>query len=187
MLNVAFLLDESGSMGSTQDEVISGYNKYIASVKDVKFTLTMFNGAGVTVVHDAVSIKKVPKLTEKTYSPGYTTPLLDAIGTTIKSIGKKKKVLFVIFTDGYENSSREYTKEIVEKLIKKRTKRGWQFMFLGADLSGIQSAAEMGIPLASTHHYEAGTEVEELTSAGVYTTNWVESGGTKTIKLDLSE
>lgn len=181
---VAMLLDESGSMHSVKEEVISGYNKYIDSVEGVKFTLTKFDSTRVEVVHDAVSIKKVPHLNEETYTPGAMTPLLDAIGATIKAVGNKKKVLFIIFTDGYENASKEFDKAAIKKLIKKRTKGGWQFMFLGADMAGIADAGAIGIPVASTRQHASGTETEEFTSAGLHTTSWIASGGDATINLE---
>jgi hypothetical protein len=183
-LHVAMLLDESGSMGMVKEEVINGYNKYIDSVERVRFTLTKFDSSKVKIIHDAVPIKKVPHLTDKTYVPGAMTPLLDAMGTTIKAMGKKKKVLFIIFTDGYENASQKWCKRDIEKLIKKRTERGWQFMFLGADMAGIKDAADVGIPVTSTHRYKPGTEVAELTSAALHTVSWVESGASKAINLE---
>ncbi|NIP23783.1 MAG: VWA domain-containing protein, partial [Phycisphaerae bacterium] len=113
---VSFILDETGSMLSVKDQTISGYNEYLDTLKqekDVLFTLTKFNSAKVEVVYDAVKIKDVELLTADTYHPTATTPLYDAIGTTITSLekatkNKKGKKLVVIQTDGLENASKEF-------------------------------------------------------------------------------
>ena len=186
-LHVSLLLDETGSMEDVKEETISGYNKYIKSLDGVFFTMTKFDSSAIQVVHDAVPIKKVPRLTEDTYVPGAMTPLLDAIGTTIKAMGKKKKVLFVVFTDGYENASKEMTKEDVKSLIKDRKKRGWQFVFLGADMDGITEAGAMGFPTAALAAYTPGTEVKTMHTLSAVTRSWTASGGAQDIDWKKSE
>lgn len=185
-LHVSLLLDETGSMMDVKGETIRGYNKYIDSLDGVFFTMTKFDSSAIQVVHDAVPIKEVPHLTDDTYLPGAMTPLLDAIGTTIKAMGKKKKVLFVVFTDGYENASKEMTKESVKKLIKNRKKRGWQFVFLGADMDGIDEASQMGFPMAATAHYEPGDEVKTMHTLAAATASWTRSGGTADVDWEAS-
>ena len=143
---VAFLLDRTGSMASCKDETIKGFNGYIDTLKDKKaeqivFTLTQFDSIGIDIIHDAVPLKDVHKLTENTYEPRASTPLYDAIGTTIrateKSAGEKYKVLFVTLTDGLENASSEWNAKTIKDLIKeKEDKNHWTFAHIGVGANG---------------------------------------------------
>ena len=122
LTHIVFVLDESGSMHDVRSDVIGGFNQFLEDQKklgdDAVFTLVKFNDE-YEMVYDAVPISEVLKLTEDTYSPGSLTALLDAVGKTIKHVSDKKvgkweeapkKVLFVVFTDGIENASKEYQK-----------------------------------------------------------------------------
>ena len=86
----------------------------------------------------------VDELTEKEYQVRGSTALLDAIGRTIITMQKEisGKVLFVITTDGRENSSVEFTKTQIKNLI---TNSNWEFLYLGADIDSYGAAAGIGI------------------------------------------
>lgn len=138
---VAFLLDRSGSMASVKQETIGGFNGYLDELlkrpesKDIRFHMTQFDTVSIDVLHDAVPIKNVTKLKNETYQPRGGTPLYDAIGKTIRDIEGKvnsDKVLFVVLTDGQENSSSEWTEKTVKDLIKeKENKNKWTFSYIG--------------------------------------------------------
>jgi len=148
---VGFCLDESGSMSSCWDATINGFNEYRKSLRKQEgkttLTLTKFSaggGANFRVVHASQPIKAVTKLDKTTYTPHGGTPLYDAIGHTItemdahlKTLDEQPSVIIVIQTDGFENSSREYTREGIAKLIKRREKKGWKFIYLGADQDAV--------------------------------------------------
>jgi len=134
---IAVILDETGSMMAMKEEVINGFNKYIddlsADGNDYLLTLVQFDSMHHTVVHSAVPVKEVPHLTNDSYRPGSSTPLYDAIGKVIKATDPSiaDKVLIAIFTDGQENSSREYSKEAINAAIKEKESVGWTFTYLG--------------------------------------------------------
>ena len=97
------------------------------------------------------------------------TALFDAIGKTINIIGKKlsdlkeeerpEKVVFVILTDGQENSSLEYRFEVISDMIKHQTEKyNWTFVFLGSELSAVDQAINMGISSSNTLNYSADAE-----------------------------
>lgn len=144
---VAFLLDRTGSMDQCRDETIKGFNGYLDELKkqklgDLRFTLTQFDSIAVEVIHNAVPLAQVKRLTEETYEPRANTPLYDAIGRTIreteKAAGDKYKVLFVTLTDGEENASSEWTDASVKALIKeKEDKAKWTFAYIGVGLNGF--------------------------------------------------
>ena len=107
------------------------------------------------MLYNRRELKDVSKMTDKDYTPGGMTALLDAVGRTIHKMDmvsgihrkdKGNKVLFVIITDGEENDSREYTYADVKKLIKDRQENaGWEFIFLGANIDAVAAAENLGI------------------------------------------
>jgi hypothetical protein len=171
---VSFLLDRSGSMATIAPDVIGGFNTFIdAQAKEpgeCKFVLTLFDTQGVDV-EEFEAIADVPHFTPETYRPRAGTPLLDAIGKTIThvdGIKGKAKVLFVIYTDGQENSSHEYSREAVKALVDQRQSEGWEFLFLGSDIDAYDQAGAIGIAAGSTFSVSGqntGHTMSTLTSA----------------------
>jgi hypothetical protein len=59
---------------------------------------------------------------------------------------RAEKVLFVITTDGMENASQEYSADKIKKMVQyQKDQYGWEFMFLGANIDAISTAARFGI------------------------------------------
>lgn len=163
---IVFLIDNSGSMANLVGDTIGGFNGFIESQKAVegKATLTtiLFN-TYLKSIHDGVDIREVKPMTTSDYMVGGATAMLDAIGDTITKVQdrhdelgaeKPDSVLFVITTDGEENSSHKYTKSQIEKMIKHQTNgHGWKFMFLGANMDAVKEAANIGINKDSSVTY----------------------------------
>lgn len=169
LTEVIFILDESGSMSSLKDDTIGGFDSFIEKQKkeagECKVTTVLFNNA-VYKIHDAVDINEVTSL-DISYTPMGTTALLDAIGTTIDEVGMRLantpeeerpgKVLVVITTDGYENASKEYTQDVVKRMIQlQQDTYNWTFMFLGADIDAKQVGGSYGINHSHTYTKSAG-------------------------------
>lgn len=165
---INLVLDESGSMSSVKDDTIRGFNEYVDGLKEqgneVSMTLTVFNTEKTEVRFADKPIAEVPHLDGRSYRPNHGTPLFDAIGKTVAELEKWQldgtAVLFVIMTDGEENSSIEFSKEDILKLIQGKQKEGWTFAYLGADADtwdGTQAirsqALDLGIPDRSTLTY----------------------------------
>jgi len=169
--HVSILLDESGSMNSCRDQVIEGFNDYVGKLKDngsdIRITLTKFDSNGVITVYKDEALNNIPKLNHETYKPNALTPLYDAIGKTINKIKKFSKTLFVIYTDGQENASKEYTLDSVRKLIKDKEKKDWGFVFLGADIDAwAQGGMSLGMTKGQTHSY-ASWDTKGTLSSGL--------------------
>jgi hypothetical protein len=152
------ILDKSGSMQSVLTDTIGGYNAWLEKQKEAKgkqsLVLTLFDT--ITETREYADLDSAPSLTKSTYVPGGMTALLDAIGNTIKKVSAKaKKVLVVIITDGFENSSHEYTREAIKELIKERELEGWTFAYIGASQGGFAEAGQLGISLRS-HYVPSG-------------------------------
>lgn len=163
---IIFIIDKSGSMGHLADDTIGGFNSFIESQKDdTKTTLTtvLFDSSW-KVLHDGLDIYEVSPMTKKDYITGGMTAMLDAIGETINrvqerhdelGVEKPDNVLFVITTDGQENSSRHFNKAQIERMIKHQTKgHGWEFIFLGANMDAVEEAASIGISATNSITYD---------------------------------
>ncbi len=160
-LDVVFLLDKSGSMGGSEEATISSFNEYLEREKKNSYpttiTTVLFNDTYHTLYRER-EIKKVQSLTLEDYMVGGCTALYDALGNTIHSMEKSKKALFIIITDGYENSSKEYTKEKIRNLIQKHS--NWEFIYIGADIDSYATGGEIGIKKDNIANYcktEEGT------------------------------
>lgn len=176
LTELVFILDKSGSMSGLESDTIGGYNSMLKkqqSIEDECHITTVLFDNYYELLHDRIDIKAVSLITEKEYQVGGSTALLDAIGNTIHKIGnaqkhtaenyRAEKVMFVIITDGEENSSREYSADKVKAQIERqKTKFGWEFIFLGANIDAVQTARRFGIAPDRAIDYLADSEGTEL-------------------------
>lgn len=155
---IIFIIDKSGSMAHLAGDTIGGFNGFIASQKALEGRATLTTVLFDTtwkMLHDGVDIQEVKPMTSADYTAYGGTAMLDAIGETINRVQdrhdelgaeKPDNVIFVITTDGEENSSRKFNKAQIEKMIKHQTNgHGWEFMFLGANMDAVKEAASIGI------------------------------------------
>ncbi len=159
MTELVFILDRSGSMAGLESDTIGGFNAMIEKQKKQDgeaLVSTVLFDTEMTVIHDRVPLGDVKPLTDEDYYVGGCTALLDAVGGAIHHIGNvhkyarkedvPEKTLFVITTDGFENASREYSYERVQKMIERQQKKyGWEFLFLGANIDAAKEAERFGI------------------------------------------
>ena len=156
VMDLVFILDKSGSMYDLVEDTIGGYNSYIEKekAKDEKIlvTLVLFD-TEYRMLYARKPIEEVEKLTREQYYADGCTALFDAIGRTITSLDNEvsNKVLFVITTDGLENSSRHFSKADVRELIEGHD---WEFLFIGADIDSYSEALTLGIDEHHAANYE---------------------------------
>ena len=159
LTELVFIIDRSGSMHGLEADTIGGFNSMLNKQRNGEghayVSTVLFNNSSV-VIHDRESIKKVEPMTSSQYVPGGCTALLDAVGGAIKHISNvhryarksdvPEKTLFVIITDGMENASHKYTARQVKSMINDaKATKGWEFIFLGANIDAISAASEIGI------------------------------------------
>lgn len=166
LTEIVFILDRSGSMGGLEQDTIGGFNSMIEKQKKEAgscFVTTVLFDSEVETLHDRVKLEKVAKMTDKDYFVRGCTALLDAIGMTIQHIAGIHKyarpedvpahTIFVITTDGMENSSHEYTVEKVKQMIEEKKEKGWEFLFLGANIDAVSTAKSFGIAEENAVNY----------------------------------
>ena len=159
LTDIVIVLDRSGSMATVVDDTIGGFNTFLQGQKAAegraRLTLTQFD-TEYEIVCERKEIVEVSPLNGSTYIPRGGTALLDAIGRTISSVrgqlssehaGERPwKVVFVIITDGHENSSREFDRSQIFEMIRRQQENdGWEFLFLGANQDAIHEAGTIGI------------------------------------------
>ncbi len=169
---LVFILDRSGSMAGLERDTIGGFNGMIEKQKQQDGTCyvsTVLFDYESTVLHDRIPLADVPPMTEHDYTVRGSTALLDALGDAIRHIGNIHKyartedvpahTLFVITTDGAENASRRYTGEQIKTLIERqKAKYGWEFLFIGANIDAVATAARYGIDQNRAVDYRADSK-----------------------------
>ena len=172
---IVFILDASGSMSGLESDTVGGFNGMIERNREepgeAVVSTVIFNDKS-RVLHDRIDIRKVPRLTRRQYRCCGCTALLDAVGGAIKHVDlvqgvlpdgyKADKVLFVITTDGMENASRHFSYAQIKRMIEHRRERGWEFLFIGANIDAAAEAEQLGIDRERAADYladEQGTEV----------------------------
>ena len=172
LTEIVFILDRSGSMSGLEKDTIGGFNAMIEKQRKEPgeaYISTLLFDNETQVIHDRVSLDKVPALNDKDYYVRGCTALLDAVGGAIHHIGnvhkyareedRPEKTLFVITTDGMENASRTYTYDKVKAMItRQKEKYGWEFLFLGANIDAAKEAGRFGIAPERATNYHADTK-----------------------------
>lgn len=166
---IIVVLDRSGSMSSIREDMIGGFRNFIDEQRVVEgacaVSLYTFDTIHETE-YVALPIVAVPPLR---LNPRGGTALFDAVCMTIDVVDKRLrsmpdpvrpgKVIFLVITDGHENSSRRFGVLNVRALIEFQTKEfGWQFVFLGANIDAYDYGERMGVRPQSTRGYEATTK-----------------------------
>ena len=157
---LVFILDRSGSMSGLEKDTIGGFNSLIQKQRKEKgkcyVSCVLFDDVQ-EVIYDRMLLNEVKKMTQKEYYARGCTALLDAMGGAIHHIGNVHKyskeeigkTLFIIITDGLENSSKRYTYVTIKQMVERqKEKYGWEFIFIGANMDVIQEANKFGIDQA---------------------------------------
>ena len=181
---LVFILDRSGSMAGLESDTIGGFNGMLTQHRseggDVLVSTVLFDHEH-EVVHDRVRIADVPALTSKEYYTRGCTALLDAMGDAIHHIknvhkyarpeDRPARTMFIITTDGMENSSTRYTADQVRAMVKQQEEAGWAFVFLGANIDAVEVAGGLGIrpEFAAEFACDAAGVRENFASRGAMT------------------
>jgi len=175
-IECVFILDRSGSMAGLESDTISGFNGLLNKQRNEEgealITTVLFDHE-YELLHDRINVKSIQNISENEYYVRGSTALLDAIGLTIDKIGnvqkmtrvedRADKVLFVITTDGMENSSRKYNYARIKKMIQhQKRKYQWEFIFMGANMDAIGMASKFGIDSNRAVNYHSDKKGTQL-------------------------
>ncbi|MBQ7922818.1 MAG: VWA domain-containing protein [Clostridia bacterium] len=169
---LVFILDRSGSMAGLESDTIGGFNAMIEKQKKIDgkcFVSTVLFDNVSEVLHDRVELAAIQPMTDKDYTVGGCTALIDAIGGAIHHIGNIHKyarpedvpehTVFVITTDGMENASHRYTADKVKNMVQRQTEKfRWEFLFLGANIDAVETANNIGIAKDRAVNYHSDKE-----------------------------
>lgn len=176
LTEIVFILDRSGSMSGLESDTIGGFNSMLNKQRiengEANVTTVLFDHE-IEMLHKRIDIKEIQDMTSKDYYVKGCTALLDAIGYSInymvntqkyaKEDERAENVLFIITTDGYENSSKEYSdKKIKEMIDYQKEKYNWNFLFLGANIDAISTAQKFGIAEEFASNYVADAKGTKL-------------------------
>ncbi len=169
---LVFILDRSSSMSGLERDTIGGFNAMLEKQKkkdgEVYVSTILFDNVS-EVLHDRVRLSQIKKMTDKDYIVRGCTALIDAIGGAIHHIGNIHKyarpedvpehTMFIITTDGMENASHQYSSDKVKRMIEcQKEKYGWKFLFIGANIDAVETAAQFGIDSTRAVNYHADSE-----------------------------
>ena len=160
-IHITMVIDKSGSMYSSKEDVIGGVKKIIdeqKANKEGKCTVSLYTFSDR--VDEVFVGKDVNDIEEFKYNPDGMTAMNDGLGVAIDNTGKwlaamqeedrPGKVLVAVFTDGKENASREYTLKQVQDKIKEQTNvYSWEFLYIGCDITTTKAAEDLGFKYKS--------------------------------------
>lgn len=167
--SINVIIDASGSMSSLRNDTIGSFNTFRKEQSEfpgeAAFTLCTFSDRA-TLVHDFEKIANVNDLDLRTYRTAGNTALLDAMGSTIDSVGARlaalpeeerpSKVLFLIITDGHENASYLYSQDQIKSMVEhQRQVYSWEFVFMGANIDAITAGTNLGVAASNSVAYTA--------------------------------
>lgn len=187
---IILIVDKSGSMYGTETDTIGSINKFIEDQKALEgtaeFGIVQFNDFVDEL--NIINLKDAKNLTSETYVTGGCTALNDAIGKVVTEYGnilnnrheedKPENIIICITTDGYENSSKEYTKEKIKEIINhQQDVYNWKFLFFGANIDSFDEGQKIGISRNVTSNWvvsPVGTQA--LYNTASYTVSCLRGG-----------
>jgi uncharacterized protein YegL len=167
-----FVIDRSGSMSGMEQEVVSGFNSQVETIKKLQaelpeqrflMSLTIFDNEVENLILPT-PINDIKEINTQQFEPRGMTALLDAIGKSIHLIesefGKaiqndEMSVVTIIITDGEENCSQFFSYEAIAKQIKEREETGkWTFSFIGCDFDALEISERLNIRRENVRNFE---------------------------------
>jgi hypothetical protein len=183
LTDITILLDKSSSMSGSAEKTRNAINEFILGQKttsgDCNISLYTFSANDrfdkewLKTVWEGLNIKEINELSKESYRPNGNTALYDATGEIIERTGARfaklsenqrpEKVLFVIMTDGEENSSRQYTLSKLKEMINhQENKYSWNFLFLGADFNTEDQTKELGLDDSRSYNFSKNDLVKSF-------------------------
>lgn len=152
---ISITVDRSGSMESMQGETARALTTFIKEQSNGNTFVTALKFDNYCERFINLERSETVTISNEEVEPRGMTALYQAIGESIEYTSTissdYEKVIFVILTDGHENSSQEnYYGEsgrglIKEMISEKEKKSGWSFFFLGANIDSQDVGSSLGM------------------------------------------
>lgn len=168
MNTVYLLLDRSGSMESQWSEALGSINGYVANLpRNTRVMVATFDNVSYDVIR-YTSVNEYRDITREDAHPRGGTPLFDSAARMMWRIldDKPERAIFVVMTDGEENSSSNFKQADVKSLVKRLEDKKYEVIFLGANFDkvgdvatnfGLQSNKWTNISTRNLNTYMTGT------------------------------
>jgi Mg-chelatase subunit ChlD len=177
---IVVVLDKSSSMGPYTDQTLKGLNSFLKEQRtdDAKFTLVQFNTATEFTFENRPA-NLVYDLSRDDYKPYGGTALRDAFGLAMDRTdsylnglpqAERPAVIFVVMTDGEENSSNTYSQEQIKRMVSARTEANWAFTFLGANIDAFHAGSTLGFASSQTAQFNQHNTADAYLSVSAMTT-----------------
>lgn len=156
---IAILLDRSGSMQGSEKDVLGGVNTFLSEQRKVPgsaiVTMARFDTEYETIYED-VALTTARDLVPMDFVPRGSTALNDSLNRLITHVGAKlasmkeedrpARVIFLVFSDGEENASKEVAGiEVKAKVQHQEKEYSWKFLFFGMGIDGLAVGASVGV------------------------------------------
>tara|TARA_R110000765_G_scaffold7963_2_gene25957 strand:- start:1266 stop:1892 length:627 start_codon:yes stop_codon:yes gene_type:complete len=165
---IVIVVDRSGSMGAIREDMEGGIKGFITEQQklegETRITYCQFDTEYELVFENkiAADVKDIAIV------PRGMTALVDAVGRSINEVGERlaktdkkdrpEKVIFLVITDGMENSSRELSAEKVKEMVQhQEDEYNWEFVFLGSNIDAVAVGATMGFQQKGSMTYDSNT------------------------------
>ena len=170
---VTLIVDESGSMGSIRESAISMYNAQLKALRvaneriggETRVTLISFNEKHKVLFED-IPVEEIPLLQDHDYLPNGGTAMYDTIAygverqLTSHKLQEDDAVLFLIITDGEENSSERhkgnsglhYIKGLLDAV---QFTSQWTVTFMGTE-DALKERESLNIGLGNSYTWTTG-------------------------------
>lgn len=170
LTKLVFIIDKSGSMFYLTESTINSFNSFIDEQKTAKkqtiLTTVLFNDK-YEILHNNKDIRTIEPLTANDYIADSTTSLNDTLGAILtqeekiyihlSKNEKPSKVIFVIITDGLDNTSHFYSSQKIKEIIGSRKEMyNWEFLFFGANICSKEAAEAYDIHLYADYSANDG-------------------------------
>ena len=154
------LIDRSGSMESIREDVVGGFDSFLADQRGgdttALVTVAQFDTQDpYEIIINRLPVDRVPSI-RRAFRPRGGTPLFDAIGSLLdhaERTGRGEDRLIVIITDGQENASRRWDRDALFARIARLRERGWTFVFIGANQDSYTTGRALGFGHGSVSNF----------------------------------
>lgn len=166
---IVLLVDRSGSMSRIRDDMEQGLAEFIQKQKELPGECVVTSYTFDSLLEKQFEKQPIQNIAKVVIQPRGSTALIDALAKTINEVGvrlsntteseRPAQVIFIVITDGEENSSREFKIEKVKEMVKhQQNVYKWNFIFLGSNIDAISTGDTYGFLSAASMTYESSSK-----------------------------